>query len=190
MFIYRYFRPLASIISDRGPQFVFKFWEEFCYILGIKLKLSTAFHPQTDGQTEIMNQYLDQRLRPFVNYYQDNWSEMLPMMDYAQLTLPHSSIGMAPYELIHGRLPRTSFDWNTPTATTVQERLSQEKARQVATRMQEACALGRELMAKSQAKKEADVNAHRRPIDFAVKDKVYVSTKNWKTQRPSRKLDH
>src|SRR6266536_3361180 len=136
VFIYRYFGPPASIVSDRGPQFVSKFWEEFCRILGIKLKLSTAFHPQTDGQTEIMNQYLDQRLRPFVNYYQDNWSEMLPMMDYAQLTLPHSSIGMAPYELIHGRLPRTSFDWNTPTATTVQERLSQEKARQVATRMQ------------------------------------------------------
>ena len=97
---------------------------------------------------------------------------------------------MAPYELIHGRLPQTSFDWNTLTATTVQERLSQEKACQIATCMQEACTLGRELMAKAQAKKEADVNAHRRPIDFAVKDKVYVSTKNWKTQRPSRKLDH
>src|SRR6266536_2958901 len=190
VFIYRYFGPPASIVSDRGPQFVSKFWEEFCRILGIKLKLSTAFHPQTDRQTEIINQYLDQRLRPFVNYYQDNWSEMLPIMDYAQLTLPHSSIGMAPYELIHGRLPRTAFDWNTLIATTVQERLSQEKARQVATRMQEACALGRELMAKSQAKKEADVNAYRRLIDFTVKDKVYVSTKNWKTQQPSRKLDH
>src|SRR6266536_5319277 len=56
--------------------------------------------------------------------------------------------------------------------------------------MQEACTLGRELMAKSQAKKEADVNAYRRLIDFAIKDKVYVSTKNWKTQQPSRKLDH
>jgi hypothetical protein len=125
-----------------------------------------------------------------VNYYQDNWSELLPMMDYAQLTLPHSSIGMSPYELIHGRLPRTSFDWNTPAAATVQERLSQEQARQVATRMQDALKLGKELMAKAQAKKEADVNAHRRPIDFTVGDKVYVSTKNWKTQRPSRKLDH
>jgi hypothetical protein len=48
------------------------FWKEFCRILGIKLKLSTAYHPQTDGQTEIINQYIDQRLRPFVNYYQDN----------------------------------------------------------------------------------------------------------------------
>ena len=81
--IYRYYGPPVSIVSDRRPQFISQFWAEFCRILSIKLKLSTAFHPQTDGQTEIMNQYLDQRLRPFVNYYQDNWSEMLPMMDYA-----------------------------------------------------------------------------------------------------------
>ena len=57
-----------------------------------------------------MNQYLDQRLRPFVTYHQDNWAELLPMIDYAQLTLPHSSIGMSPYELLHRRLPHTSFD--------------------------------------------------------------------------------
>jgi transposase InsO family protein len=67
--IFRYKDPSESIISDRGPQFVSYFWKEFCRILGIKLKLSTAYHPQTDGQTEIMNQYIDQRLRPFVNYY-------------------------------------------------------------------------------------------------------------------------
>ena len=71
------------------------------------------------------------------------------MIDYAQLTLPHSSIGMSPYELLHGRLPRTSFDWKTPKPVTVQEELSQEKARQLATRMKEALQRGRELMAKA-----------------------------------------
>ena len=188
--IYRYFGPPETIVSDRGPQFISSFWTELCRILGTRLKLSTAFHPQTDGQTEIMNQYIDQRLRPFVDYYQDNWSELLPMIDYAQLTLPHSSIGMSPYELLHGRLPRTSFDWNTPKSITVREELNQEKARQVANRMKEALQRGRELMAKAQAKKEKDVNRHRRPVDFTVEDEVYVSTKNWKTERPSRKLDY
>jgi transposase InsO family protein len=188
--IYRYYGAPQTIVSDRGPQFVSQFWKEFCRILGVRLKLSTAFHPQTDGQTEIMNQYMDQRLRPFVDYYQDNWSELLPLMDYAQLTLPHSSIGMTPYELINGRLPRTSFDWNTPEATTAQEQLNQDKAREVAERMKAAIEKGKEFMAKAQEKKERDVNAHRRPIDFSVGDKVWVSTKNWKTQRPSHKLDH
>ena len=137
-----------------------------------------------------MNQYLDQRLRPFVNYYQDNWSELLPLMDYAQFTLPHSSIRMSGYELINGWLPQISFDWNTPQASTVQEKLSQEAARALANRMKDALAKGKEVMAAAQAKKEAVVNAHRRPVDFGVSDKVWVSTKNWKTQRPSHKLDH
>ena len=57
--IYWYYGAPESIVSDRGSQFIFYFWKEFCCILGIKLKLFTAFHPQTDGQTEIMNQYLN-----------------------------------------------------------------------------------------------------------------------------------
>ena len=57
------------IISNRGPQFILDFWDKFCRILEIKIKLSTAFYPQTNGQTEIINQYLNQQLRPFINYY-------------------------------------------------------------------------------------------------------------------------
>jgi transposase InsO family protein len=192
-YVYRYYGPPDSIVSDRGPQFVSTFWNAFCTILGTKLKLSTANHPQTDGQTEIMNQYLDQRLRPFVNYYQDNWSELLPLMDYAQLTLPHSSLGtMSPYELLNGYPPRTSFDWappsNAPANASV--KLSQERARAVASRMEQALEKGRESIRKAQEKKERDVNAHRRPVDFGVKDKVWVTTKHWRSQRPSRKLGH
>ena len=178
-------------MSDRGPQFISDFWDEFCRILGIKLKLSTAFHPQTDGQTEIMNQYLDQRLRPFVNYYQDNWSELLPIMDYAQLTLPHDSIGMSPFELLYGYSPRTSFDWDRPEGpTTVRERLSYDEAQRTVRTLQEAWETARTIMKKAQDKKEKDTNPHRRVVDFKEGDKVWVSTKNWKTQRPSRKLDH
>src|SRR3989442_1377864 len=77
-----------------------------------------------------MNQYMDQRLRPFVDYYQDNWSELIPMMDYAQFTLPHSSLGMVPpFEVVNGYPPRTSFDWQTPPATSVKEVLSQKHAK-------------------------------------------------------------
>jgi len=188
--IYRYYGPPETIVSDRGPQFVSSFWKELNRILGTKLKLSTAFHPQTDGQTEVMNQYMDQRLRPFISYYQDNWDELLPMVDYSQLTLPHSSIGMSPYELLNGRLPRTSFDWNTPEASSPTEQLNQQEARKVATRMHNAIEQGKTLMTKAQETMQRNANRHRRPVDFGPEDKVYVSTKNWKTQRPSRKLDH
>jgi len=114
------------------------------------------------------------------------------MIDYAQLTLPHSSLGMiSPYELLNGYLPRTSFDWTPPTApTSASEQLSQERARVVASRMEQALEKGRDSIRKAQEKKERDINAHRRPVDFGVGDQVWVSTKNWKTQRPSRKLDH
>ena len=99
------------MLSDRGPQFISSFWEEFNRMLGTKIKLSTADHPQTDSQTEIYNQYLQKQLRLFVNYYQDNWSDLLPMMDYAQLTLPHDSLGgLSQFEVVHRYPPRTNFD--------------------------------------------------------------------------------
>jgi hypothetical protein len=69
--------------------------DELCKLTGAKQKLSTAYHPQTDGNTEVLNQYIDQRLRPFVNHFQDNWSDLLPAMDFAQAILPHESTGLA-----------------------------------------------------------------------------------------------
>jgi hypothetical protein len=67
--VYRFGHTPETIISDRGPQFVSSFWQEFCRIIGVKVKLSTAYHKETDGQTEIINRYIDQRLRPFVTYF-------------------------------------------------------------------------------------------------------------------------
>jgi transposase InsO family protein len=186
--IWRYFGPPESIVSDRGPQFISDFWAEFCRLLGIKLKLSTAHHPQTDGQTEIMNQYLEQRLRPFVNYYQDNWSELLPMMDYAQLTLPHSSTGMSPFEVRNGFKARTSFDWTTSESTA--PGLNSDRACQRVRLIQESWKLARDMMARSQARMIKSANAHRREVDFDVGDYVWLNIKYWNTARPSLKLDN
>jgi transposase InsO family protein len=58
-YIHHTYGPLLTIVSNQGPQFISAFWDEFTKILGIKLKLSIAYHPQTDGQTEVVNQYLD-----------------------------------------------------------------------------------------------------------------------------------
>ncbi|EFQ85183.1 hypothetical protein PTT_12148, partial [Pyrenophora teres f. teres 0-1] len=70
------------IVSDRGPQFTSHFWTRLCQRLGTKPKLSTAYHPETDGQTENANAFLKQYLRAYVNYEQDNWALLLPMAEF------------------------------------------------------------------------------------------------------------
>jgi hypothetical protein len=78
-----------SIVSDRGPQFILDFWNKFCHILGVKLKLSTAYYAPTNGQTEIVNQHITMQLQPFVNHFQNNWSSLLLILDHAAAILPY-----------------------------------------------------------------------------------------------------
>ncbi len=86
-----------------------------------------------------MNKYIDQRLRPFVTYYQDNWSELLPLIDRAQLTLPHSAIGMSPYQVLYGSEPKQSWHWNGPeTESTPKDKLNYQDALSLATCMHDA----------------------------------------------------
>jgi len=80
-----------SIISDRGPQFIAGLMWELNEILGIKSKLSTVFYPQTDGQTERVNQELEQYLRMFIDHRQEQWLEWLGMAKFAYNNKAHSS---------------------------------------------------------------------------------------------------
>ena len=95
-------------------------------------------------------------------------------MDYTQLILPHSSLGMmSPYEVQNGHPPRTSFDWTPPSKpTTATEQLSQEQAKEVASRMNEAIKKGKEFIKQAQEKIEQSANTHWCPVDFTVGDKV------------------
>jgi len=80
-----------SIISDRGPQFIAGLMWELNEILGIKSKLSTVFYPQTDGQTERVNQELEQYLRMFIDHRQEQWLEWLGIAKFAYNNKAHSS---------------------------------------------------------------------------------------------------
>ena len=112
------------------------------------------------------------------------------MMNFTQMTLPHSSIEMSPFELINSYSARTSFDWNTPQAANVNERMSHNQAVQTAKRMKKAWDQGKKSMTRAQEKMIKDIKSKRKPIDFDVSDKVWIFTKTWKTQRLSKKLDH
>ncbi len=98
-----------SIVSDCGSVFTSKLWSSLCYFFGIKQKLSTAFHPQTDGQTERQNSTMEAYLRVFVNYEQDNWAQLLPMAEFAYNNAKNASTSHTPFELNCRFHPRASY---------------------------------------------------------------------------------
>lgn len=97
----------------------------------MKLKLSTADHPQTDGQIENVNQIIEQHLHPFMNHYQNDWSEKLPMMDFASALLMGESTETSPFLINSGYTPRTSFDWISNLNGTVTEMNAQQQLQQL-----------------------------------------------------------
>ena len=108
--IYCHQGPPTTIVSDRGPQFISAFWDEFCRILGVELKLSTAYHAQTDGQAEIVNQHIINRLQPFINHHQDDWADLLPLIDFAAAALSSEITDAFSFLIDCGYESCTSFD--------------------------------------------------------------------------------
>ena len=93
---------LNSIVSDRGSFFTSKFWLSLYYFLGIKCRLSTAFHSQTDSQIKRRNSTMEAYLRRFVNFKQNDWARLLPMAEFAYNNAKNASTGHIPFELNYG----------------------------------------------------------------------------------------
>jgi len=191
-YVWRFRGSPLTITSDRGPQFISDFMDELSKLTRTKLKLSTAEHAQTDGQTEIVNQIIDTRLRPFVNYFQDDWADLLPALDAAGAACPHESTGLSPSMVDYGYEPRLDFDWtlSTTKSKTPREKLNREEAQQWAKRIDTAVTYARQCMAEAQERQAKQANKKRREPDFGPEDMVYVIKKTWKTDRPSDKLDY
>jgi transposase InsO family protein len=99
-----------EIVSDRGPQFASKFWRRLFELLGVDIQLSSAFHPETDGQTERTNQTLEQYLRCTVSYQQDDWLALLSQAEFAYNNTTHASIGISSFSANYGFHPRFSLE--------------------------------------------------------------------------------
>ena len=97
----------VSIIFDRDPRFTSRFWKRLMKELGVRLNLSTAFHPQTDGQSERTIQTLEDMLRSCVLQFKGHWNEYLPLAEFTYNNSYHSSIEMSPYEALYGKQCRT-----------------------------------------------------------------------------------
>ncbi|KAM2491167.1 hypothetical protein PS1_042866 [Malus domestica] len=110
--IVKYHGVPVNIISDRDPRFTSKFWIAFQEALGTRLLYSTAYHPQTDGQSERTIQTLEDMLRSSVMQFGDSWHDRLDLMEFAYNNSFHSSIGMSPFEALYGKACRTPLCWS------------------------------------------------------------------------------
>ena len=98
----------SHVTSDRGPEFVSHFFRSLGKALDMKLHFSSGYHPEADGQTEHTNQTLEQYLRAYCNYQQDNWSELLPLMEFAYNNAPSATTGITPFFANKGFHPNLS----------------------------------------------------------------------------------
>ena len=101
---------IDTFLSDRGPQWDYEFWAHLCRLWRVQRLMSTAFHPETDGQTEIVNQETERFLRTYTNYQQDDWDYWLPEAEAAMNANPSATTGISPFFATNGYEPRMSFD--------------------------------------------------------------------------------
>ena len=109
----------SSIVSDRDPRWTSHFWKTVFTLLGTQLNMSTAFHPQSDGQSERSFRTLQQMLRAFVSPRQDDWAEHLPLLEFAYNNSKQASTGFTPFEMCYGRKPATPFTRALPVSNHV-----------------------------------------------------------------------
>jgi hypothetical protein len=189
-YIWRIYGHPESVVSDRGPQFAGAFADELRKILGLQLRIATTGHAQSDGASEIMIQIVKNRLKKFCNHFQDDWSHLLPAMDFAQATLPHDSTGMSPYFVEFGVRPRQIYDWEgrshdfkSPADQDVRQR-----AQAFVQRIKEAHDFARTNIRRSHTRWVEQANKYRREPDFGVGDSVYLSNHGLLSDRPDPKL--
>jgi RNase H-like domain found in reverse transcriptase/Reverse transcriptase (RNA-dependent DNA polymerase)/Integrase zinc binding domain/Chromo (CHRromatin Organisation MOdifier) domain/Retrotransposon gag protein len=172
-----------EIITDRDKLFTSKYWTSLMAQWGVNHKLSTAYHPQTDGQTERMNQTLEQYLRSYVNHAQDNWVALLPTAEFAVNSATASTTGVTPFYANKGYQPVMHRKLRPTSAVSQAASLEIEKLK----------ALHGQLQADIQFLNERSAvyaNKHRsQEPPWKEGDKVYLLRKNIKTKRPSSKLD-
>ena len=102
---------LVTIVSNHDSRFTAEFWDSLQIALGTLLRLSSAFHPQTDGQIERTNQVMEDMLRACALDFESSWETHLPLIEFAYNNKYHSSIRMAPFEALHGRPYRSLTYW-------------------------------------------------------------------------------
>ena len=171
------------MVSDRGRQFISGAWKAFAAQMGVKHSLSTAYHPQTDGQTERVNQVIEQYLRMYCNYEQNDWADLLDTAAFVYNNTVHNSIGVSPFFACYG--------WNPKAHPDIPQRLGVNDPDRFEYLIdgKERCKYLQEQIREAQRRTVDQYNRKHKDIEFKVGDMVYINRRNWKTRRPTLKLD-
>jgi len=171
-----------SIISDRGLQFATGLMKELNGMLGIESKLSTVFHPQTDRQTERVNQELEQYLRMFIDHRQEQWPEWLGTAEFTYNNKVHLSTKTSPFKANYGQDPRIGFKERRKGKYAGAEKFI-EKIKEIQEETKAVLGKAQEDMKKYADRKRSDIE------EYKVGDLVILSTKDLKYQMVGRRTD-
>eukprot|EP01113_Clastostelium_recurvatum_P034980 TRINITY_DN4817_c0_g2_i2.p1 TRINITY_DN4817_c0_g2~~TRINITY_DN4817_c0_g2_i2.p1 ORF type:complete len:896 (+),score=120.90 TRINITY_DN4817_c0_g2_i2:2313-5000(+) len=182
----------TSIVSDRDPKFTSHMWRALMSMVGCKLKMSSAHHAQTDGQTERTIQTIEQSLRSYVNHHQNDWDRWLTTQEFAFNSVPSKTTGVAPFEANLGYIPRVPSSFfnvgGQPSESDV------PAANSLLDRIRALTCLARDNILAAQDRMSAYANEGRVERVFAVGDRVMLSTKDrlpsTLADRPNTALQH
>ncbi|KAL0534025.1 hypothetical protein IC582_028302 [Cucumis melo] len=157
----------VSIVSDRDARFTSKFWKGLQTAMGTRLDFSTAFHPQTDGQTERLNQVLEDMLRACALEFPGSWDSHLHLMEFSYNNSYQATIGMAPFEALYGKCCRSPVCWGEVG----EQRLMGPELVQSTN---EAIQKIRSRMHTAQSRQKSYADVRRKDLEFEVGDKVFL----------------
>jgi len=162
----------SNIISDRDSKFTSDFWKELWKTFDTQLNMSTAYHPEADGQTERANRTLEEMTRAYVNYHQTNWDETLTILEFAYNNSVHSSTGYTPFFLNYGQHPRTPV----LSALRINMNSANATAEEMLEQLYESLEVAIKNITDAQTNQAKYANQHRRVVTFQVGDQVMLST--------------
>jgi hypothetical protein len=171
----------SHVTSDRGSEFVSHFFRSLGKALDMKLHFTSGYHPEGDGQTERTNQTLEQYIRIYCNYQQDNWKSLLPLAEFAYNNAPNATTGISPFFANKG--------YNPNIAIHPERDLASARAQDFVTNLDELHQELRKQIASAQERYQRSADKNRLPPpDFKVGDRAFVKAEFFRTTRPSKKL--
>ncbi|KAH0607354.1 uncharacterized protein H6S33_002388 [Morchella sextelata] len=175
----------THVTSDHGTQFTAKFWKALCKHLDIEARMSIAFQPEIDGQTERLNPVMEQYLRGYISYQQDDWVKWLPMAEFSTNNQVSASTKATPFFANYGFHPRFTI-----TIKSLDRTPPSLNAKDFTSKMKELHEHLRSNICTAQDQQEQAVNTKQMPAPrYDIGDTMFVSAKNIRTTRNSRKLD-